>query len=374
MRVLTVADYVAPNSGNFIGSLYDFTLYMRKFDDDVIFIFPDTENTRRCGNWVTWLRDLGCSVYLINKNMRPIEQLDFLKKIIEKERIDILHIHFGLFHSIVTRNRNELTCKVIVHDHMGYPVGCNYIKQSIRYLLRSGFYRMNKIGVINVNKQVDQVNIFANHWYVPNGLSIKRNVSCTICEDDVRNNNGIKNDEKEILFLGWDIYRKGLDVSIKAVQTLREKGINAILAIIGVDIGENDTSKAYKFIIEHTGINPRSPWIKYISGGEDMFAIHRTANVYLSSSRSEAFPYGLLEAISENRPVVVSDIKSTNWCWKYSKSFVYPVEDALACADAISKALLVSNDSSNYKDIIKEYSIDKWCEKIRSIYLEILDK
>ena len=99
-----------------------------------------------------------------------------------------------------------------------------------------------------------------------------------------------------------------------------------------------------------------------------MFSYHRAIDVYLSASRSEAFSYGILETISQNTPVVLSDIIDTRWCIKYSKAFSYPVENYQKCADAIEKAIKAGRKESNYKDIIEEFSIGNWCERVIDVY------
>ena len=89
---------------------------------------------------------------------------------------------------------------------------------------------------------------------------------------------------------------------------------------------------------------------------------------YLSSSRSEAFSNGILEAISQKSPVVVSNIVGTSWAWEYDNCFTYAVEDADQCADAIEKAVLNGRKTDNYQQIIEKYGIDVGCNRIITIY------
>ena len=89
----------------------------------------------------------------------------------------------------------------------------------------------------------------------------------------------------------------------------------------------------------------------------------------MSASRTEAFPYSVLEAISQNTPLVVSNIPATAWAHSYDKTFVYPTEDYNACANAIEQALkLDRNAPSNYNEFIEKYSIENWCTAIKGIY------
>ena len=87
-----------------------------------------------------------------------------------------------------------------------------------------------------------------------------------------------------------------------------------------------------------------------------------------------AFSYGLLESISQNVPVVISDIEGTRWAVKYSKCIQFHTEDANQCSEAILKLIPNRFSISNYESVIGEYSIDKWCERIIAIYKVMLQK
>lgn len=260
--------------------------------------------------------------------------------------------------------------KIIVHEHMEYPAGRSRVYQAMKYARKSFIYRMKNIEIICVNRYVNMAHFGTKHWFIPNGLSLKRNAfsEMEMTREECRNRLCIQDNEKLVMFLGWDLYRKGLDVAIKAVKECRKTNPNLILGIVGLGTMPTPNQKGIDYIKEHTDICPFEKWIHFLPNTEDMFAYYRASDVYLSSSRSEAFSYGILEAISQNIPVVVSDIKGTRWCTKYSKSFVYPVEDHQKCADAIINAIDVGCNLSNGKEICSEYSIDKWCDMIMKVY------
>lgn len=301
------------------------------------------------------------------------KQLLFLKAIIRDENIDILHIHFGLFLNFAVRNRDELNVKIIVHEHMEYPAGKSRLFQAMKYARKSFIYRKRRLGIICVNRYVDMAHFGAKHWFIPNGLSLKRKqlLNQTISREECRKLLGVADNEKLVMFLGWDLYRKGLDVAVKAVNECRKTNPDVVLGIIGLGEMPNPNQKGLDYISERTDISPFADWIRYLPNTEDMFAYHRAADVYLSSSRSEAFSYGILEAISQNTPIVVSNIKGTRWSKQYSKSYTYPVEDYRRCAEAIKSALETQSMVSNREWVCAEYSIDRWCDRIMSVYHDL---
>ena len=170
-----------------------------------------------------------------------------------------------------------------------------------------------------------------------------------------------------ILFLGWDMYRKGVDIAVKAMSEFRKTHPTAQLALLG--FGENPTDEQCSWILEKTGIDPRqTPWLRFFPGCEDMFAVHRASDVFLSASRREAFPYGLLEAISQNIPIAAGEIDGTRWSRAYNKCILYPVESVEACVESLNKALEMRFAPSNQDELMDIYGIEPWCTKVMDIY------
>lgn len=366
MNILITADYATPASGNFVASCVELGRVLRKNGDEITFIFPENRNTLAEHSWTRWLEREGHSVYLVKRELAEEQVLDLLRSIIAKHRIHILHVHFGLFHHAAVYHGRELGVKVLIHDHMDFPAGCNMVTQRLRCAARSLLYRRHGASIASVNPQKDQAYCFARHWYLPNGLSLIRNVPHSASREECREELGIAPQERLCLFLGWHVHWKGLDIAVRAVSRLRETDPTVLLGVVG--IGDPPSPDRMKFISDTTGIDPNSDWIRYLPSREDMFAYHRAADVYLSASRSEAFSYGILEAISQNTPVAVSDIKGTGWCHAYSKAVVYPTEDPNACAEAIRRALALFGDASNAEELVEAYSIDGWCEQLLRIY------
>lgn len=369
MNILIAADYATPASGNFIASCVELGRVLKKQGHTLSFVFPENANTLSEKSWVHWLRTEGFSVSLAPRNLSDDQILDFLKPLIASLEIDILHIHFGMFHHAVVTHAGELGVKLLVHDHMDFAAGSNLHKQKLLCLAQSLRYRMKGIAVASVNPQKDRAYALAKHRYIPNGLSLIRNTQETLTVQQIREEMGLLPEERICLFLGWDLHRKGLDIAVKAIRELRKEDSSILLGVVGV--GTPPGPGCVEFVSKTTGEDPHSEWLRYLPSREDMFAYHRGVDVYLSASRSEAFSYGILEAISQNTPVVVSDIKGTSWCHGYSKAVVYPTEDPLACANAIRKALTMGKSESNADAIVEAYSINKWCDQMLHMYLEI---
>ena len=370
MNILLGGRYAAPNSGNFIASLLELGNYLKARGHGVCYAFTKCEHTMKPGGWVNWLEKNGFTVYLVDEQASDESQLSELKGILEKEKIDIFHSHFWLFHSIIVNYRNELPVKILLHEHMERPAWFGRFKYWKKMMLRSAMYRKKHISIICVNKKVSRCHRLTQHWWVPNGLSFLRNVDKSTSREECRNSLHIPPDEKIVLFMGHNPSQKGLDIAVRAIEKLQDESMSVKLGLLGFGANPSgDRLKVLEKIIKNE--NDRNA-LFCLEGGEDMFALHRAADCYLSASRSESFSYGLIEAISQNTPIVVSNIRGTRWSAEFSNSYFYPVEDPDACAEQIKNALKTGRIESNYEEIIEKYSIDKWCERILQIYKKLM--
>lgn len=368
MNVLITADYRAPSSGNFIASLLELAERMRDAGHSTCFLFPD--NGKGGYSWSKWLESSGFSVWLMDMSISEDEKVAFLEKIVSENKINLIHTHFGLCHRILLTRRKDLhNVKVLIHDHMDFSPEGNLQKQKLRTLMWSALYQVMGVGVVSVMERKHRTYFLTSkkrRWYVPNGLSLRRNVPRELTREERRQQLGVAENQKLCLFLGWDMYRKGVDIAVKAVADLRQRDPGVHLGLVG--FSDNPSEKSLQWIRERTGIDPVCDWIHFFPSTEDMFSYHRAADVYLSASRKEAFSYGILESISQNTPVVVSDIEGTAWAQEYDKCLCYPVEDAHACAEAIEASLPRREEPSNKDVLLEHYGIDGWCRCIMDIY------
>ena len=341
---------------------------MRGVGNETIFLFPKCKNSEGY-TWSSWLESNDFCVSFLEDNASEDRVIGFLSNLIQQHNIQIIHSHFGMYHKLLIKYASKLGVKVVFHDHMDFSLDGNIHKQKLRSMIWATLYRLKGIHIISVMKQKYNAYCLAgkqqNH-YIPNALSLRRNITAVLSREELRKQWGISEDTKLCFLLGWDMYGKGMDVAIKAVAKYRETDPSVHLGIIGV--GTPPGAKNQGWIAENTGVDPNSEWLHYFPSLEDMFACDRAIDVYLSASRKEAFSYGLLEAISQNTPVVVSDVAGTKWSWDYDKCFTYPVEDVVACAHAIGQAVQVGRKPSNYKEITEKYHIQKWCTDVMSIY------
>lgn len=205
--------------------------------------------------WTAWLEQNGFSVTLLNDQAPAEKVLTVLRDLIQQYNIQIIHTHFHMYHNILIQNASKLGVHILVHDHMDFSPEDNIQKQQLRTFLSSAIYRIKGIHVVSVMKLKSKAYLLCGKkysHYVPNGLSLRRNAPAEVSREERRAELGIPEGEKLCLLLGWDKYRKGMDIAIKAVARYRQQDPTLHLGIIGLD-----------WIREMTGIDSSCQWLHF---------------------------------------------------------------------------------------------------------------
>ena len=168
------------------------------------------------------------------------------------------------------------------------------------------------------------------------------------------------------LIFGFDFYRKGVDLAVKALQQLNEKGANFELLI--------SLSKNFHFVENEINnmLDTVPNWIHIIKARPDVEALYNLADVFLSPSREEGLPYSVLEASYFNCTVVTSDI-SAQIHIDVPYKVIHSSENAEALANAIKVALDLKHEKMEHLEEVRAYlhklhDVSRWTENIIRIY------
>lgn len=370
-NILIAADYSTPRSGNFIASMLDLAEALRATGRQTVFLFP--ERSKR-SPWTEWLVSHDFPVFFLKENATGEESLSLIRDLITQHEICLIHLHFGYLVNQLLPVHKSLGVKLVIHDHFDFVTTSSQLRQRLSVIKKALMYRRYDAYCISVMEKKNRwywLTGKKRHSFIINGLSLRRAEQDPLTREERRQEIGLKADEKLALFLGWDMVRKGLDIAVKAVEVYRKTDPSLKLGVIGVGNDGKPSAQAEQFL-RSRGIDPNSDAVIYMHSYEDIFALNRAADCYISSSRAEAFSYGILEAISQNSPVVVSDITGTSWCWEYDKSYRYAVEDPDDCARAFREALQAGRAPSNYQALTAKYGNDLWCQRILDVYQQLL--
>lgn len=369
--ILVAADYNAPQSGNFIASLLDLAEAVKEQGGQTVFLFPKQKGDCR---WVDWIKEREFPVYFLENEKTPAEKIAAVKDLIARYHVRIIHLHFGYLESLLLPVHESLGVELVIHDHFDFVSNLSQLRQRLSTMRKAALYRRYHAYCISVMEKKNGwywLSGKKRHSFIINGLSLQRAEQDPLSVEERRREIGLRDGEKLALFLGWDLLRKGLDVAVKAVEIYRKTDPSLKIGVIGAGSDGKPSQRTEAFLRER-GVDPYSDAIIYMHSYEDIFALNRAVDCYISSSRAEAFSYGILEAISQNTPVVVSDITGTRWCWGYDNCFHYPVENPAACAEALRMALAQGRAPSNSEEYVRKFGNEVWTKKVLAVYRQVL--
>lgn len=156
------------------------------------------------------------------------------------------------------------------------------------------------------------------------------------------------------------IYRKGIDVMLKAMALLPETFKLIIM-------GEGQERSAFEQMTHDLGIEQR---VLFAGMQKDAFRFLPYYDIYAMPSRSEGFPLVLLEAAAYGTKVVASSLPVVKECFTDDEVITFDMPEVQALANAITKA----NETINLGEQLKQrYEKDYAPTAFYQRYIEIYD-
>lgn len=352
-NVLIITDYSAPYEGNFIESIKSLHKKMNENNDKTVYLFPKRAEQL---NWVqNLIRNEKYVIYFFDDDTY-ISLRKTLKNIIKKENITIMYSHFcrhkTQFAVKVTRIFNH-KIKLVSHFHNHCKVNGNIIKRSfmkVAYKLYEGDLNIGCSESVMESMPYKK----SKTTYVDNAINFER-------LDNYRDINIPKCNDKSfvVLMFGFDYYRKGVDLAIKAIKELNDPNI-----ILAISLASNK-EKAENNIKKEFGDIPE--FVIFLEPINDIATYYHKADLFLSAAREEGFCYSIVEAaycktkiLSSNIPGVPKDIPG---------EYIFESDNYKDLTEKINNIYgNRSNGKTEYaKEFVqKKYNINHWADEITS--------
>jgi len=184
-------------------------------------------------------------------------------------------------------------------------------------------------------------------------------------------NNTYKN--KQFIYLGRLVFYKNIEVLIKAIKIVKKEDKEIKLIIVG---GGPQLKKIQK-TIEDLDLQDNVITKGYVNTKEKLGLISES-NALLFPSVCEGFGLVILEAFSQNKPVLVSNIRPMSDIIEHKKTgFVLDPDDENIWAKHITKLVRDSQESekmgkNGYELLKTNYNQDIMYEKLIKMYNDIL--
>ncbi|PKQ28833.1 MAG: hypothetical protein CVT63_00760 [Candidatus Anoxymicrobium japonicum] len=212
------------------------------------------------------------------------------------ESFDVAHVHEPLVPMVSTSAVRAARCKVGGTFHAGRE------SASIAYRLGSALFRRRierldfRIAVSEPARLTASRYMPGEYEIVPNGVDMSRFNPRT----DVAKSRG---GDREILFIGRNEPRKGLDTLLEAFPLICDEVPTCRLSVIGAGF----TSEGVRRSLPH-GLRDRVTVLGYVNN-EELQAHYASSDIFCSPAHGgESFGIVLIESMASGTPVVASDI------------------------------------------------------------------
>ncbi len=161
---------------------------------------------------------------------------------------------------------------------------------------------------------------------------------------------------------------KGYDILIEALSLIKNKRIRLKIAGSGTEL------EALKQLATELNVASR---VEFVGYQEDNYKFLDSIDVYVQSSRSEGFGLAVIEAMSQELPVVVTPAGSLREIVHdggtgYISSDIKPAELAEAIERALSNVAESSKIGQNARQFVLErFSLTAWVEATLEVYKKI---
>lgn len=302
-------------------------------------------------------------------------------KYLTKFNPDILHLHTPFTIGMDAVIASKLLKKPLVGTIHIYFADSDYLRW-LRYQLavkvvnkisqRYFNFLFNQCDVIlapskMLTKELDGNGLKKPVKYLPNGIFTKPSTILSGKEiDNIKKKYGLR--EKVVLHFGRISYEKNVDVLIKSFYLLTKEHPNISLLIIG----DGPATKQLKKLVKKLRIERQVNFTGFIDHQFLMSAnLLSIADVFATASTMENNPMAVLEAMTFGLPVV--GVKQAGLIELVSSNgYLVKVGDTKQLAQAMKKILFDQKLKSEMRRaslrMIKQYSVDKTCDKLLSLY------
>lgn len=285
---------------------------------------------------------------LYGKFQLPFFSLFFLfKAIFVARRSDIIHAQWIVPSGLIGVLIKKLYNKPLICTTRGSDLSLSkrgFFNLLLKYVLKNCDYvasnNVEHVKIIKSLNFIDKNRIF----YIPNGLDY--GLYKIRDKNKIRNKLGLSKKDKIILFVGYLIKRKRIDILIRAFLRIYKKHKNLKLIIIG----SGPLNEKHKSLVNNLDLSNSINFLGTLPAEKVAFFMS-AADVFVLSSESEGRPNVVLEAMASGLPVVVTDVGDIkSFIVNGRDGFIVKVNDVDSLASRIGSLLDNRNISKQFSE------------------------
>ncbi|WP_158701650.1 glycosyltransferase family 4 protein [Lentibacillus sp. Marseille-P4043] len=181
---------------------------------------------------------------------------------------------------------------------------------------------------------------------------------------------GLNDNDKILLFIGWELERKGFGTIIKALDTIKRDDIK--LLVVG-----SDANSRIKSIIESKGLKNH---VMFLGKRNNTDYYYSAADLFVFPTYYEAFGLVILESLACGTPVITSKIAGAAELITHQKEGLL-LNDPSNASELTEQLLHVVDDSQgiyrmgqNGRKLAEEYDWNKVCAQYEETLLKTWER
>ena len=237
------------------------------------------------------LREIGCQVFITPIHDDPLwRSIEMAVEVVRQNRIDLIHANLANAHTLAG----------LVGRLTNTPAVATIHSRSL-WIQELSVTRLTGMHLITVCQEAYAHSLASglpaeNLSLIPNGVDTDR-FTPSRSGEDFRRSLGLDPNVPLVGFVGRMSWEKGPDKFVQVAQRIRQQRPDVQFAMVG----EGPVEPAIRAIIDETGMAGRV----HLAGlRTDMETIYPAFDLLIQTSRSEAMPLALLEAMSSGVAVV----------------------------------------------------------------------
>ena len=378
MKILFISDVYYPRINGVSTSIKSFKENLEQLGHDVRLIAPEYSNHLCSEKWIKRVSSFQVPYDPEDRLMNYFE-LKKLKKWVESEKFDLIHIHtpfMAHYFGLNLRKTLSIPCIETYHtffeDYLHHYIPWLPEKFGRRFAKWVSRRQCNSVdGVVVPSKPMldvlTQYGIDKPMSVIPTGIDkhflTKRN------SDVFKLNYQLPMDKKILLYVGRVAKEKNIEFLLHVVKNISRECKDILLLITG----EGPADKDLDLKIKELGIYKFVKRLPYLDRGNELPQCYSAADVFVFSSKSETQGIVPLEAMAQGTPVVAiaemgiaSVIKNNEGAFATKDN----LEEFVSCVKKLisNDKLHTSQSKKAYKYVKENWAASVQAEKVVSFY------
>jgi glycosyltransferase involved in cell wall biosynthesis len=327
------------------------------------------------GPMITSLQKQGVPAHVIyTEKAFDIAVWKKVKKLLQSEQIDIVHVHGTRANTNVLWAARSLGLPVIYTIHgWSFHDSLPYLNRKMRIAAEKFITKRTRINITvseaNHHSGVKAFGSFKS-LVIKNGVNFDR-FDTTVVYPDVKTAYGIPSHH---LVIGYIVRMTGQKDPLGLIRAFADV-YAAVSDVTLLMIGEGDLKDAAIQLAKELNISDR---IVFDNFRQDIPSVLHSVDIYCLPSLWEGFPIGVLEAMAMGKAVIASDVDGTREAIVHEQTgLLVPASNRELLAQAIIRlvtddALRITLQKNAYISVRKNFDVRDMTSKIETVYQQML--